>query len=73
MDLTGKTILVTRAAHQAEEFARAIERYGGTPILFPTIDVQPPKSWEECDRAIDGISRYDGFLFASANAVSFFL
>jgi uroporphyrinogen-III synthase len=72
MKLSGKTILITRAVHQATEFVQAIERYGGNPVVFPTIEITPPASWEACDRAIDGLYMYDGLIFTSSNAVEFF-
>lgn len=73
LELTGKTIVVTRAAHQAEPFIRAIEAEGGTAILFPTISIKPPDSWDSCDRAIDSLHMYDGIIFTSANGVEFFV
>jgi uroporphyrinogen III methyltransferase/synthase len=50
--LKGKTILVTRASGQADELIELIQRFGGTPLHFPTIHIVPPDSWEECDAAI---------------------
>lgn len=70
--LAGKTILITRAAEQAEPFARAIEAEGGSPIVFPMIAVGPPQSWEKCDKAIAGLYMYDGLMFTSANGVDYF-
>src|SRR5258706_31490 len=70
--LEGKRILVTRAALQAGELAREIEQSGGTPVLFPTIEIRPAKSWEECDRSIDRINSYDGLIFTSTNGVQYF-
>lgn len=73
MDLKGKTILITRAAHQADELARYVEQAGGTPLVFSTIDILPPESWDACDRAIDSLYMYDGVVFTSTNGVEFFL
>jgi len=72
LGLSGKTIVVTRAAHQAEPFIRAIEAEGGTAIPFPTITIKPPDSWDPCDRAIDSLHMYDGIIFTSGNGVEFF-
>ncbi len=72
MNLAGKTILVTRAAHQADEFVLAIEREAGTAIVCSTIEITPAKSWDACDRALDGIYMYDGLIFTSTNGVEFF-
>ena len=72
MKLSGKTILVTRAAHQAGEFIRLIEQHGGTVITFPTIEITQPTSWNDCDQAIDKLYMYDGIIFTSRNGVEFF-
>ncbi|MDI6767846.1 MAG: hypothetical protein QME52_13580 [Bacteroidota bacterium] len=53
--LTDKTILITRAASQARNIINLIEQQGGIPILFPTIEIIPPDSWEMLDKAIDGL------------------
>ena len=71
--IANKTILITRAAHQAPEFADALRRLGGTPVLFPTIEIVAPASWDECDRAIDALYMYDGIIFTSRNGVEFFM
>ncbi len=73
MALAGKTILITRAAHQAGEVSTSVRQRGGVPLMFPTIDIVPPASWEACDRAIEKLSGTDALLFTSANAVEFFL
>lgn len=72
MSLSGRTILITRAAHQAEELILAIERHGGNPILFSTIEITPPASWDECDHALDSLYMYNGLIFTSTNGVEFF-
>ena len=70
--LQGIAILVTRAVHQADSLVEAIRERGGKAILFPTIEIVPPDSWQECDRAIASLYMYDGLVFTSANAVSYF-
>jgi len=72
MTLSGKTILITRAAHQAADFVRAIEQHGGIAITFPTIEILPPVTWDACDRALANLYMYDGILFTSTNGVEFF-
>ena len=37
--LFGKRVLITRAGHQSEEFARALLSRGAQPILAPTIEI----------------------------------
>jgi uroporphyrinogen-III synthase len=72
MTLSGKRILVTRSAEQAEELATLVRRAGGTPVLFPTIRLVPPDDCGPLDREIARLSSFDWVLFASANAARFF-
>lgn len=67
--LKGKTVLITRPADQTEGFVQAIERLGGNAVLFPTIEITSPASWEACDAAIQNIEQYNALVFTSANAV----
>ncbi len=70
--LIGKTILVTRTEEQAAEFIKLLEQLGASVILYPTIQIVPPHSWEECDRAIGNISTYDAIILTSLNAADKF-
>ncbi|MDI6751878.1 MAG: uroporphyrinogen-III C-methyltransferase [bacterium] len=71
--LFGKTILVTRARHQANELSRLLEEEGACVIEFPLIKIEPPHSFERLDEAIENISKYDWLIFTSVNGVlSFF-
>jgi uroporphyrinogen-III synthase len=72
MTLSGKRILITRSAEQAEELAGLVRRAGGTPVLFPTIRLVPPGDCGPLDREIARLSSFDWILFASANAARFF-
>ena len=71
--LQGKTILVTRAKHQAGELIRLLQSIGAKVVHFPSISITPPKSWSPCDQAIDDVDDYDWIIFSSSNAVDFFL
>jgi len=70
--LAGKTILITRAREQSGEFASRLQDLGAEVIEFPTIEIIPPLSWEELDRAIDRLQAYDWVIFTSVNGVDFF-
>jgi uroporphyrinogen III methyltransferase / synthase len=72
MSLSGKTILVTRSENQAKEFVDLIESHNGNAVLFPTIKIDDPDSWQECDNAIKEINSYDAIIFTSRNAVEKF-
>lgn len=72
--LSGKTILVTRAPGQAGEFSKILRERGASVVEVPTIEIVPPDSWDEVDRAIDGLpQRYDWLILTSVNAVDWFL
>jgi uroporphyrinogen III methyltransferase/synthase len=70
--LAGRTILITRAREQSGEFGSRLEDLGAEVIEFPTIEIVPPLSWEELDRAIDRLPSYDWVIFTSVNGVDFF-
>jgi uroporphyrinogen III methyltransferase / synthase len=70
--LLGKTILVTRTEEQAAEFVKLLEQLGASVILYPTIQIVPPRSWAECDKAIGNIKNYDAIILTSLNAAENF-
>ena len=71
--LAGRTVVVTRAASQAEAFVTALENYGATVISCPTIELAEPESYERLDEAFDHLYGYDWIIFTSANGVEYFL
>jgi len=71
-NLIGKTVLVTRAPGQAGEFSRLLRERGATVVEIPTIEIVPPLSWEDADRAIDRLPGYDWLILTSTNAVDWF-
>ena len=71
--LTGRTVVVTRAASQAGDFITELETYGANVIVCPTIEIAEPESYERLDEAIDHLYGYDWLIFTSANAIEFFL
>lgn len=70
--LLGKTILVTRAREQAADFIKLLEQLGAAVVVFPTIQIVAPKSWDSCDKAIGNIEAYEAIILTSANAVEKF-
>ena len=71
--LAGRTVVVTRAASQANDFVVELESYGANVIICPTIEIAEPESYERLDEAIDHLYGYDWLIFTSANAIDFFL
>jgi uroporphyrinogen III methyltransferase/synthase len=70
--LFGKRIVVTRAERQAYDFVRALSELGAQCISLPTIEIVPPASWIQLDKALERISIYDWIVFTSVNGVKCF-
>jgi uroporphyrinogen III methyltransferase / synthase len=73
MALTGKTIVITRAASQSADLRSLLEDLGARVIECPTIHLVPPKSWKPVDDAIRRLNTYQWLLFTSANAIEQFM
>ena len=73
MELTGRTVLITRAASQSADLRTRLETVGARVIECPTIQIVPPKTWKPVDDAIRRLSSYQWLLFTSANAVDQFM
>ena len=71
--LAGKRIVVTRAGAQAYSLVEQLQQAGGKVFQFPTIEIQPPKSFAAFDEAVQNIERYDWLIFTSVNSVTPFL
>ncbi|GFO54840.1 uroporphyrinogen III methyltransferase [Geomonas sp. Red276] len=70
--LFGRSVLVTRSADQAGEFATKLERLGARVYSCPTIDITPPASYAELDAAIEALESCHWVIFTSYNAVKYF-
>ena len=71
--LANRTIVITRAQKQAEEFSSLLEDLGARVIVCPTIEIVEPESYERLDEAIDHLYGYDWLIFTSANGVDHFM
>lgn len=72
LPLTGRTVVVTRALAQADEFALELEQYGAQVIACPTIEIQELDDYQLVDEAISHLYGYDWLILTSANAVKYF-
>ncbi len=70
--LAGKTILVTRSVGQSNQFSNRLMALGATVIEMPTLEIGPPSSWENLDRAIANLSNFDWLILTSTNGVDYF-
>lgn len=62
-------IAITRPVDQAKKLAGLIAKAGGTPILFPLIEITALGDYKHFDEIIRHIAKYDWAIFISSNAV----
>jgi uroporphyrinogen III methyltransferase / synthase len=67
--IAGKTILVTRAAGQANEFSQMLRSRGARVLELPTLEIVPPSSWQALDREIARLGDFDWVILTSSNGV----
>ena len=67
--LAGRTIVVTRAAAQAQRFSDLLEAAGARVIEAPAIVIGPPGSWEPLDTALAALDSFTWVVFTSTNGV----
>jgi uroporphyrinogen-III synthase len=67
--LQGIGIAITRPIDQAKKLAKLISESGGTPILFPLIEITPLQDYSKFEAVISDIRTYDWAIFISSNAV----
>ncbi|HEY9640161.1 MAG TPA: uroporphyrinogen-III synthase [Coleofasciculaceae cyanobacterium] len=72
LPLTGKTILITRAAGQSSQFAQLLQQQGAAVMEMPTLEIYPPSSWEAVDQAIAQLQSFDWLILTSMNGVEYF-
>ncbi|HEY0615908.1 MAG TPA: uroporphyrinogen-III C-methyltransferase [Candidatus Elarobacter sp.] len=70
--LFGKRVLITRPAHQADDFAARLWEAGAEPILAPTIAIGPPPDPGTARDAVARVRDYDWVVFTSRNGVDAF-
>lgn len=68
--LEGRTIVVTRAAAQAQRFTQLLEAAGARVIEAPAIVIGPPASWEPLDSALRALPTFSWLVFTSVNGVT---
>ncbi|HSS21041.1 MAG TPA: uroporphyrinogen-III synthase [Pyrinomonadaceae bacterium] len=70
--LAGRTVVITRAREQAEDFVSALEIYGAEVVLCPTIEIRELDSYERLDETVEHLYGYDWLIFTSVNGVDYF-
>lgn len=67
--LTGRRILVTRAAHQAGKLSDGLRAAGADPVEVPVLEIRPPASYDPLDQALQHLYSVDWLILTSANTV----
>lgn len=62
-------IAITRPVDQAKKLSTLITEAGGTPILFPLIEITALSDYGQFETVIKDIAEYDWAIFISSNAV----
>jgi len=70
--LFGKRVLVTRPAHQADDFAARLWEAGAEPIVAPAIAIGPPSDPQAARDAVAQVRDYAWVAFTSRNGVDAF-
>lgn len=69
--LSGKRIVVTRAAGQSRELIAHLEALGAEVLLLPMVSFVEPENVGPLDRAVTELDKFDWIVFTSRNAVKF--
>lgn len=70
--LKNKTIVLTRTIEQSRESASVFSELGAEVIIFPTLEIVPPNSWDQFDELVSASNKIDFIIFTSAHAVAMF-
>jgi uroporphyrinogen-III synthase len=73
LPLTGRTIVVTRPREQAGELAAGIRACGGSPLLFPLLEISPAADPEPLRVAAATLETCSFAVFVSPNAARYAL
>ena len=68
--LAGRRIVITRPAGQGETLAALVRERGGTPLMFPVIEIQDVGDVKPLLAIIDRLDAFDIAVFISPNAVN---
>jgi uroporphyrinogen-III synthase len=68
--LSGRGIVVTRPREHAGRLADAVRAAGGEPVLFPVIEIAPPRDREALARVIAKLEQFDLAIFVSETAAA---
>jgi uroporphyrinogen-III synthase len=67
--LQGRSIAITRPAHQAAVISQRLQLAGARVIGFPLLEIVAPADSGKCNQQLSTLSQYDFLIFTSPNAV----
>lgn len=67
--LQGKTVLITRPAHQIDELAKPLRELGAEVMAIPATEILPPENEAPLREALENLASYDWLVLTSANGV----
>jgi uroporphyrinogen-III synthase len=67
--LSGCVVAITRPTEQARTLAGLVSQHGGSPLLFPLLDIAPLGDYSQFDTCLKHLDRTDWAIFISTNAV----
>lgn len=70
-NLAGCGILITRPRQQAATLAELVETQGGTPVIFPLLEIAALQDAPAFDAKVADLAGYNWAFFISSNAVQF--
>jgi uroporphyrinogen-III synthase/AcrR family transcriptional regulator len=71
--LKDKIIVLTRTIEQSKESASLFSELGANVIVFPTLEIVPPSSWQKFDEVLLSSKKIDFIIFTSVHAVTMFI
>jgi uroporphyrinogen-III synthase/uroporphyrinogen III methyltransferase/synthase len=69
LPLSGRRVLVTRAAHQIGKLSEGLCALGAEAVEVPVLEIRPPASLGPLDRALRQLDSYHWLLLTSANTI----
>jgi uroporphyrinogen-III synthase len=67
--LSGKRVVITRAALQSSDLFEKLRACGAVPISLPLVSFAPPQDYAPVDAAMQTLARFDWAILTSVNVV----
>jgi uroporphyrinogen-III synthase len=71
LPLTGLKIVITRPRDQAVQLAQRVTQAGGSPLMFPLLDITAVQDKQTLNEQVSRLAQFDLAIFISPNAVNY--